>query len=224
MRYFRGVLVPLSMVYACRHAERKRCDMVLVNQLRVDKRDCERMRVQVVHNRVALNNSMASADSVVRRKRTTQLKRGKSQTVAMTIALLKQAELWQLEKRDVRIKSWKARIIQSGTLGAKRECLSKLEARLKHDRTDDDAEDERNEEVLCDCFFPQYIVSLGTSPTRRRTKCEVRRDSCDIVSFKTVRRRVVQSSSQVMCDSCRRAASAVWRISSKNCSFALDAG
>ena len=36
-----------------------------------------------------------------------------------------------------------------------------------------------------------------------------RRDSCDIISGKTVRRRVVQTSSRVMCDSCRRAVSAV---------------
>ena len=151
---------------------------------------------------------MQSADSEVRRKRTTQLKRGKSQTVAMNAAKLKQAALRQLEKRDVTINSWKARVIQSGTLGAKRERLSKLVARLKHDRTDDDAEDERNEEVLCECFFPQYIVSPGTSPTMRRTRCNVRRDSCDVVSFKTVRQRAVQTSSQVMCGSCRRAVSA----------------
>ena len=44
---------------------------------------------------------------------------------------------------------------------------------------------------------------------RRRTECEVRRDSCDIVTSKTVRRRVVQTSSQVMGDSHRRAVSAV---------------
>ena len=86
------------------------------------------------------------------------------------------------------------RVMREARPGAKRDCLSKFVARLKHDRTDDDAEE-------CDCFFPQYIVSPGTSPTMRRTKCKVRRDSCDIVSFKTVRRRVVQTSSQVMCDS-----------------------
>ena len=95
---------------------------------------------------------------------------------------------------------------------------------MKDDRIDDDAEDECNKEVLCDCFFPQCIVSLGTSPIRRRTQCEVRRDSCDkvhivftevddihvlcaIVSFKTARRRVVQTSSRVMCDSCGRSVS-----------------
>ena len=52
---------------------------------------------------------------------------------------------------------------------------------------------------------------------RRRTEGEVRRDSCDSVSFKTVRR-VVQTSSQVVCDSCRRAVSAV-----QGCLFS-DAG
>ena len=70
-----------SCIQVCRHAERKLCDIVQVNQLRVCKRDCERMRVHVVHNRVVLNNS--SADTVVRGKRTTKLTRGKSQTVAV---------------------------------------------------------------------------------------------------------------------------------------------
>ena len=119
--------------------------------------------------------------------------------------------------------------------GAKCECLSKLVVRLKHDRTDDDAQDERNEEDLCDCFFPQYIVSPGTSLTMRRTKCEVRRDSCDIVSFKTVRRRVAQTSSQVMCGQLQTSSvrssrlfvcsqTLASRSSSKNSSFPLDAG
>ena len=74
----------------------------------------------------------------------------------------------------MRIKSWKAEVIQPGALGAKRECLSKLVTRVKHEHIDDDAEDECNEEVLCDCFFPQCIVGPGTSPIRRRTECEVR--------------------------------------------------
>ena len=86
----------------------------------------------------------------------------------------------------------------------KRECLSKLVARLKHDRIDDDAEDERNEEGLRDCFFPQYYGTPRLSPLRRRTEREVQRDSCGkehivfakgddihvlcaIVSFKTAR-------------------------------------
>ena len=194
----------------CLHAERKRCAMALGNQLSVDKRDCERMRVQVAHSSVALNKSNASADSAVFHA---------LQTVARNATKLKQVELWQLEKCDVRFKSWKARVIQPEALGAKRECLSKLVARVKHDRIDDDdAEDECNEEVLCDCFFTQCIVSPGASPHRSRTECEVRRDSCAIVSFKTVRRRVVQTSSQVMCDSCRRSVSPV-----QGCLFS-DAG
>ena len=48
---------------------------------------------------------------------------------------------------------------------------------MKLDRIDDDAEEERDEEVMCDCFFPQCKVSPGSSPWRRRTKCEVRQDS-----------------------------------------------
>ena len=99
----------------------------------------------------------------------------------MNAAKLKQVES-QWVKRDVRIKSWKAREIQlEVSVCAKRECLSKLVARLEHDRTNDDAEDERNEEDLCDCFFPQYIASPGVSPLMRRTEREVRRDSCDKV-------------------------------------------
>ena len=63
----------------------------------------------------------------------TSLMRGKPQAVAMNAAKLKQVELLQLEKGDARIKSWKARVIQSGALGAKRECLSKLVTRENHD-------------------------------------------------------------------------------------------
>ena len=117
-------------------------------------------------------------------------------------------------------------------------------------RIDDDAEDERNEEVLCDCFFPQRKTSLGVSPLMRRTEREVRSDSCDevdrvftegdaihklcaIVSFKTTRRRAVHNSSRVMRDSCGRSVSSfqgcvssqtrVSRKSSETSSFALEA-
>ena len=204
--------------------------MVLINQLRVDKRDCERMRVQVVHNRVALNNSNASTDSDVRGERTTHLKRGKSQTVAMNVAKLRQAESVHLEKRDVRIKPGKARVIQSGALGAKRECLSKLVSRLERDRTDDDAEDERNEEVLCDCFFPQYIVSPGTSPTMRKqsVKCDetavilLHSRQSDDEQCKPVHKSVADEQCPQFKVVCSQTLAS--RISSKNSSFALDAG
>ena len=77
------------------------------------------------------------------------------------------------------IKAWEAREVQLEVrAGAKRECLSKLVARLKHDRIDDDAEDERNEEGLRDSFFPQYYANPEVSPLRRRTERAVRRDSC----------------------------------------------
>ena len=109
-------------------------------------------------------------------------------------------------------------------VGAKRECLPKLVVWLKYDRIDDDAEDERNEKGLRDCFFPQYNANPGVSPLRRRTERQVRRDSCDkvhtvftegdaihvlcaIVSFETARRRVVQTTSRVRCDSCERSVS-----------------
>ena len=95
---------------------------------------------------------------------------------------------------------------------------------MKHDRIDDDDEDERNEEVLRECLFPKYYANPGESPLRRRTEREVRRDSCDkvhivftegddihvrcaIVSFKKARRRVVQTGSRVMCDRCERSVS-----------------
>ena len=126
----------------------------------------------------------------------------------------------------MKIKSWKARVNQSGALGAKRECLSKCAVRAKLDRIDDDAEDERDKAVMYGCFFPQCKANPGSSPWRRRRKCEVRRDSfdkehivvaesgtnhmlCSVVSFKTARRRVVQTSSRIMCDSFGRSVSAV---------------
>ena len=134
------------------------------------------------------------------------------------------------------VKAWEAREIQLEVrVGAKRECLPKVGARLKHDRIDDDAEDERNEEGLCDCFFPQCKTRHGVYPLMRRTEREVRRDSCDevhmvftegdaiyvlcaIVSFQTARRQAVQNSSRVMCDSCERSVS-----SFKGCLFS-DSG
>ena len=101
--------------------------------------------------------------------RTTQLRFGKPRPVTTDVAKVKQVELWQQEECDLRIKAWEARETQPEALGAQRECLPKFGEPLKHDRIDEDAEDERNEEGLCDCFFPQYIVSPGTSPTLRRT-------------------------------------------------------
>ena len=57
----------------------------------------------------------------------------------MNAAKGKQFELWQLDECDLRIKALEAREIQLELrVGAKRECLSKLVARLKHDRIDDD--------------------------------------------------------------------------------------
>ena len=127
----------------------------------------------------------------------------------------------------MRIKSWEARATQLELLGAARECLPKLVARLKHARVDDDAEDERDEEiVLYDCLLPQCTASPEVSPLMRRTEREVRKDSCDkehmvfaegdaihvlcaSVSFQTARLRVLQTSSRVMCDSCGRPVSAV---------------
>ena len=170
-------------ITVCLHAERECCFMALEDQLRVDKCDCERMRVQIAHTSVAPNQANTSADSASSTTpltQTTQLRCGKPRTV-FTVAAKKQVELWQLEKCDLRTKAWEAREIQLEALGAKRECLPKLGARLKHDRTDDDAEDERNEGVLRDCVCPQDYANPGVSPLMRPTEREVRRDSCDKV-------------------------------------------
>ena len=159
-------------IQVCQHEERECCVRALVNQLRVDNRD--RMQVQMAHTSVALDKTNASADSAVFHT---------PRAVAMNGAKGKQFELWQFDECDLRIKAWEAREIQLEVrVGAKRECLSKLVARLKHDRIDDNAEDERDEEVLRDCLFPQYYANPGVSPLRRRTKRGARRDSCAIVS------------------------------------------
>ena len=102
------------------------------------------MRVQIAHTSVALNKANGSADSASSTTpltRTTQLRCGKPRTATTDAAKVKQVELWQLEKCDLRIKAWEARDIQLEVrVGAKRECLSKLVPRLGHGRSDDDAE------------------------------------------------------------------------------------
>ena len=150
----------------------------------------------------------------------------------------------------MRIEAWVAREIQlEARVGAERECLAKLAVQLKHDRIDDGAEDERNEEGFRDCLFTQYYGNFEASPLVRRTEREVRRDSCGkehivvtegneihmlcaIVSFKTARRRVAQKqfASHVTVASGQFPRSKVVcsqtllsRSSSENSSFALDA-
>ena len=66
-------------VQVCLHAERECCVKALGNQLRVDKNDCKRMRVQIAHTSVALNKANTSADSASSTTpltRTTQLRCG----------------------------------------------------------------------------------------------------------------------------------------------------
>ena len=92
---------------------------------------------------------------------------------------------------------------------------------MELDRSDDDAKDERDKEVMC-----AWKVSLGSSPWRIRTKRDGRQDSlgkehiavvesdaiqrlCSAVSFKTAQRTVVQTSSRILCDGCGRSVSAV---------------
>ena len=52
-------------IQVCLHAERASGVRVLGNQPRVDNRECERMRVQMVHTSVALDKSNASANHAV---------------------------------------------------------------------------------------------------------------------------------------------------------------
>ena len=115
--------------------------------------------MQIAHTSVAGNKANTSADSASSTTpltRTTQLRCGKPRAVTTDAAKVEQVELWRLEKCDLRIKAWEAREIQLEVrVGATRECLPKLGARLKHDRIDDDADDESNEGVLRDCLFPQ---------------------------------------------------------------------
>ena len=192
-------------IQVCLHAEREGGVRFLGNQPRVGNRECERMRVQMVHTSVALDMSNASANHAVFHR---QQRR-------------KQLELWHVVKCGLRIKAWEAREMQLEALGAKRECQSEWAAQVELHRSDDDAKDERDKEIMC-----AWKVSLGSSPWRIRTKRDVRQDSlgkehivvvesdaihrlCSVVSFKTAQRRVVQTSSRILCDGCGRSVSAV---------------
>ena len=66
----------------------------LRNQLVIDKRDCEKMRVPSAPNSVSLNKSNPSADTAVFRA----LRASTTDDTKM-----KPTELWQFEKRDMRI-------------------------------------------------------------------------------------------------------------------------
>ena len=80
---------------------------------------------------------------------------------------MKQSHLWRLEKCDVPINAWEARSIQFKVLDAVRECLSRLVDQLRIGRIDDDAKDERDEEVVLGaCFFLHGTASPGASPLR----------------------------------------------------------
>ena len=79
-------------IQVCLHAERECCVSAVVNQLRVDNRDSERMRVQIAHTSVAVikaNASSDSASSTTPLTRTTQLRCGKPRTLATDAAKVK---------------------------------------------------------------------------------------------------------------------------------------
>ena len=96
---------------------------------------------------------------------------------AREAAKTKQLDLWHAVECGLRIKAWEAREIQLEALGAKRMCQSECAALVELDRSDDDAKDERDKEIMCACYFPQRKVSPGSSPWRIRTKRDVRQDS-----------------------------------------------
>ena len=141
------------------------------------------------------------------------------------------------------IDAWEARDIQLEVLGAASECLPKLVARLKHARVDDDAEDERKGEVILDAwFFPHRTASPAASPLRKRTKRDVRKDSCSKeniaiaefhtmhmlhtmrydaraarhCSFKTGRLWVARTRSRVVCGNCEWSVAATQGVLLKN--------
>ena len=159
------------------HAERARYVIALGDQLSADNRVCERMRVQIAYTCVTLDEANARADIATS---TTQLTRGKLRPSAKVAAKMKQSYLWRLKKCDVRIKSLEARDIQLEAPAAARECLPKLVVRLKHASIDDDADDERDGEVVLDaCVYSHRTASPGASTLRRRTVHDVLSDSRD---------------------------------------------
>ena len=77
--------------------------MPLGDQLRIDQRDCKRMRVQIAHTSFARNKASECTDSASSNTpltRTTQLMCGKARTVTTDAAKVKQVELWLLDKSD----------------------------------------------------------------------------------------------------------------------------
>ena len=169
-------------IQVCLHKERECCVRVLGNQLRVDNRDCERMRVQTVHTRVALNKSNAVFHT--------------QRTVARNAAKTKRNELWmRCENQVMESKKESAGV----RVGAKRECLSKWAVRVKLHRIDDDAEDERDKEVMCAFHSAMQALDHLRGGDGQSVKCDetvltkntvvAESDAihmlCSVVSFKT---------------------------------------
>ena len=159
----------LRIRFGCISAERERCVIALGDQLSADNRVCERMRVQIAHTNVTLDEANARADIA---SSTTQLTRGKLRTFAKVAAKMGRSYLWRLKKGDVRNKSWEARDSQLEAPGAAKEFLPKLVVRLRHASIDHDAEDERGAEVVLD-------ASPGASTLRRQRVRDVLKDSRD---------------------------------------------
>ena len=123
--------------------------------------------MQIAHTSVTLDEANARADLA---SSTTQLTRGKLRPFAKVAAKMKQSYLWRLKKCDVRVEA----------PAAARECLPKLVVPLKHASIDDDADDERDGEVVLDaCVYSHRTASPGASTLKRRTVHDVLKDSRD---------------------------------------------
>ena len=98
----------------------------------------KRMSERITHTSVAPNGLGGGA----------QLTRGKLRICATDAVETTQSYLRQLEKCEVLIKAWEARVTQLEALGAVRGCWPKLVARLKQARIVDEAGDECDEEIV----------------------------------------------------------------------------
>ena len=119
----------------------------------VECKDARADYTSVARNKANTSADCASSTTLLRR--TTLLICGKTANSCNGCRQGKtKVELWQLEKCDLRIEAWEAGEIQLEVrVGAKRVFMPKLGARLKHDRIDDDAEDERNEKACAIAYF-----------------------------------------------------------------------
>ena len=105
----------------------------------------------------AMGNQSLTRTTLLRCRKTTSSHNGcRKGKTSRIVAIGENAILESRSGKQERF-SWKHVFVQ------KRECLPKVGARLKHDRIDDDAEDERNKKVSRECLFPPYYTNPGIS-------------------------------------------------------------